>query len=237
MPSFKCTLPSSPLQPTSHEPVCLESSPRLTTFPINSCQGCRRGITESRQGLSYWHHQFIPTWSTLLSPQRHNLSPSQAFHRFLSQEHSLTAFQSSFVSQGLPFSCVESLAKKKKARLGFASKKGGVTLTLTLTQNCCDQLLFWTNGASGIERKTEKERDFVWCVQSHTGCGDEARTQSESFGTTKTIYGYSLLLSSINCLLGGLFNAFLGSCIMWYIDTVLQHCVFSPQSISHLYYF
>lgn len=74
VPSFKCTLPSSPLQPTSHEPVCLESSPQLTSFPMNSCRGCRRGITESRQGLSYWHHQFIPSCSTPLSPHHHNLS-------------------------------------------------------------------------------------------------------------------------------------------------------------------
>lgn len=48
-------------------------------------------------------------------------------------------------------------------------------------------------------------------AMSHIGCGDEARTQGESFGTALTIYGYSLLLSSIVCLLGGLFNAFLGS--------------------------
>lgn len=60
-------------------------------------------------------------------------------------------------------------------------------------------------------------------AMSHIGCGDEARTQSESFGTTQTIYGYSLLLSSINCLLGGLFSAFLGSRIMWCINITTVH--------------
>lgn len=141
VPSFKCTLPSSPLQPTSHELVCLESSPRLTTFPMNSCRGCRRGITESRQGLSYWHHQFIPTCSTPLFPHHHNLS-LLARLSILSCPRSIVWQPSSHPLFLRAYLALVWNVWQKKVRLGFASQQGGVTLTLTLTQNCCDQLLF-----------------------------------------------------------------------------------------------
>lgn len=227
MPSFKHTLPSSPLQPTSHEPVCLEISPRLTTFPMNSCRGCRRGISESRQGLSYWHHRFIPTCSTPLSPHHHNLT-FLAKLSILSSPRS-TAWQPSSHSLFLRayLALVWKVWPKKRARLGFASKQGGVTPTLTLTQNCCDQLLFWTNGALGRKWDGEGERFYVMHAMSPIGCRDEVRTQSESFGTAQTIYGYSLLLSSINCLLGGRLSAFLGSWIMWCNDITAAH-IFLP---------